>query len=120
MITFKGRVVYDRIEHKFKAKDIARILYAETSEMTAFETGLFVSEVLFRIIVKWAREPISLADFVYALTKEWAGIVVIQKDLPPADEELEKDPPGGPSGDSSTPSSTSTGENYDPTMRSSR
>ena len=86
MITHKGRVVYDRVQHKFTAKAVGRIIWSEVKFLNSFETGLYVSQILFRLIQKWARDPRGLARVFGFLVGEFEGItgtVEIVPDLPP-------------------------------------
>lgn len=86
MITHLGRVVYDRVQHRFTAKAISRILWSEVKEMGPTETGFFVSEVLARIIGQWITDPAGLLAFARTLLDEMLGIagtVEIAPDLPP-------------------------------------
>ncbi len=96
MITHLGRVVYERIQHKFQAKDIARILYAEVKDLDPVETGFFVSEVLGRIVLQWITDPVRFWKFMGSLLNELQALVGEVKVVEP----IEKP----------------TGDSYDPTM----
>ena len=70
MTTHLGRVVYERVQHRFTAKAIARILYSEVKDLDPLETGFFVANVLGRIVTRWITDPVSFWKFMGALLKE--------------------------------------------------
>ena len=86
MITHLGRVVYERVQHKFTAKDIGRILYSEVKDMDPLETGFFVALVLSKILFQWLKDPATLLKFLKHLTKtllEQVGLEELPDPEPP-------------------------------------
>lgn len=80
MTTHLGRVVYDRKKNPFKRKDIARILYSELYDKEPNFAGLVLAELLIRVVVRWAKEPGNVTDFIGGFAKGMAGYVAIVPD----------------------------------------
>ncbi len=64
MITHLGRVVYERIEHKFKEKDVARILASELDRKTPEQIAAYLVRVLEPTWKTWGFKRNLQARFI--------------------------------------------------------
>jgi len=67
MITYKGRVVYERIQHRMTEKDAARILTSLNKEKTPAELARALWGIDMQIVKLQVLDDIEVMDFLIEL-----------------------------------------------------
>ena len=81
MITYRGRVVYDRKPDPFTEKAVTRILRGFLEDKPPADVGRFLSEVMDPIYKDWFPNFYIIARFVMAMIRGWYSSWYISREF---------------------------------------